>query len=678
MSARRPAADPPPPRIMIVSCPELRRTDLSADRETARRHERVIAAVTGFCPDLEVVEPGVCAFGARGPARYFGGETALAARITAALADLGVENRTGVADGLFAALLAARDGTAVPPGGTARFLAARPVSVLPDRDLAALLVRLGLRTLGDFAALPVRDVASRFGHAGEYAHRLARGLDSRPLATRPPPAGLSVVQEFDPPEPQAEPVVFAARALATSLHDGLAARGLACVRVQVTVGWAGGRESSRRWRHDGLLSATAVAERVRWQLDGWQPAAPGDENAQGGIISLRLAPDQVIRAVGQQLALWGETVVSDRVARAAMRVQAMLGHEAVLRPVLGGGRNAGDQVTPIPFGEKTEPRLPAGLPWPGRTGGAAPGLVFPAAREAEVTDGAGRAVTVSGRCAISAAPARLAVRGEPSRRVTGWAGPWPLSERWWDPSAARRRARFQLATEDGRAWLAVVSDGRWLVEAGYWLGGLGQPGGPLAGAAAPDVLGACGGSGAPGRRAAAGRIPRPPRSPPPRAAAGAIPWAELHCHSSFSFLDGAATPGELVAEAARLGLEVLALTDHDGMYGVPQFAQAARRLADRGGPKLGTVFGAELSIGLPGNQNGVPDPEGRHLLILARDAEGYRRLCAVISAAQLAGRREGPPGLRHRSAGGRARRPLGGADRVPQGIGAGRARSGRA
>ena len=61
-----------------------------------------------------------------------------------------------------------------------------------DQDLADLLLRLGLRTLGDFAALPVRDVASRFGEPGEYAHRLARGLDSRPLATRPPPAALSV------------------------------------------------------------------------------------------------------------------------------------------------------------------------------------------------------------------------------------------------------------------------------------------------------------------------------------------------------------------------------------------------------------------------------------------------------------------------------------------------------
>jgi protein ImuB len=505
---------------MVVTCPDLHSADLSPGPgiQTARRHEQVIAAVTGFCPDVEVVEPGVCAFGARGPARYFGGETALAARIIAALADLGEHSKVGVADGFFAALLAARDARAVPPGGAARFLAVQPVSVLAGQDpaiqdLVALLNRLGLRTLGDFAALPVRDVASRFGNAGEGAHRLARGLDSRPLATRPPPADLSAGREFDPPEPRAEPVVFAAKALAGRLHDGLAARGLTCVRVQVTATWADGQESSRRWRHDGLLSAAAVADRVRWQLDGGPPAPPdgGEQYQQGGIVALRLVPDQVVRATGQQLALWGETLVSDRVARAAMRVQAMLGHEAVLRPVLGGGRNVHDQVTPVPFGGKTEPRLPADRPWPGRVRGTAPGLVFPAAREAEVTDDAGRAVTVSGRCAVSAAPARLAVRGEPPQRVTGWAGPWPLSERWWDPSAARRRARFQLATEDGRAWLAVLQDGRWLVEAGYWLGGLGQPAGLLAGAAAPDVLGDRGR--APGRPAS-----RPPS--PPRATAG--------------------------------------------------------------------------------------------------------------------------------------------------------------
>src|SRR5215469_12562871 len=164
------------------------------------------------------------------------------------------------------------------------------------------------------------------------------------------------------------------------------------------------------------------------------------------------------------------------------------------------------------------------------------------------------------------------------------------------------------------------------------------------------------------------RLPVPARDRPD------VPgWAELHCHSSYSFLDGASSPAELVAEAARRGLEALAITDHDGMYGVPQFAQAAAKLTEQTGIKLGTVFGAELSgAGLGGKppwnppgaspggrppgtprdlrghppgapRSGIPDPVGQHLLVLAKDPAGYRRLCRAISAAQLAGGEKGRP-----------------------------------
>src|SRR5215831_7212605 len=142
---------------------------------------------------------------------------------------------------------------------------------------------------------------------------------------------------------------------------------------------------------------------------------------------------------------------------------------------------------------------------------------------------------------------------------------------------------------------------------------------------------------------------QPPRRvihlPAPRPG-GPDPWAELHCHSSYSFLDGASSPAELVAEAARRGLESLAITDHNGMYGVPQFAQAAAKLADQTGVTLGTVFGAELSIcplGRAGPRAGDPDPASQHLLVLARDPDGYRRLCWAISVAQLAGGEKGRP-----------------------------------
>jgi error-prone DNA polymerase len=118
---------------------------------------------------------------------------------------------------------------------------------------------------------------------------------------------------------------------------------------------------------------------------------------------------------------------------------------------------------------------------------------------------------------------------------------------------------------------------------------------------------------------------------------GLVPYAELHCHSNFSFLDGGSHPEELVEEAARLGLEALAVTDHDGMYGVVRFAEAARAVG------VPTIFGAEISLGLTRPQNGVADPEGTHLLVLARDPVGYTRLCRALSVGHLSGKEKGRP-----------------------------------
>ncbi len=117
----------------------------------------------------------------------------------------------------------------------------------------------------------------------------------------------------------------------------------------------------------------------------------------------------------------------------------------------------------------------------------------------------------------------------------------------------------------------------------------------------------------------------------------AVPYAELHAHSSYSFLDGASSPEELVEEAERLGLHALALTDHDGFYGIVRFAEAAEARTVR------TVFGAELSLGLDGPQNGRADPAGSHLLVLARGEEGYHRLAGALTHAQLSGGEKGRP-----------------------------------
>ncbi|WP_034229352.1 PHP domain-containing protein, partial [Actinotalea ferrariae] len=127
--------------------------------------------------------------------------------------------------------------------------------------------------------------------------------------------------------------------------------------------------------------------------------------------------------------------------------------------------------------------------------------------------------------------------------------------------------------------------------------------------------------------------PRPdPRGPGPDG--GAPRYAELHAHSAFSFLDGASQPEELAQEAARLGLSALAITDHDGLYGVVRFAQAARTAG------VPTAFGAELHLpdptGVLDAPTGSPDPRATHLLVLARGPDGYRALSRAIAEAHLA------------------------------------------
>src|SRR4051812_21866241 len=115
------------------------------------------------------------------------------------------------------------------------------------------------------------------------------------------------------------------------------------------------------------------------------------------------------------------------------------------------------------------------------------------------------------------------------------------------------------------------------------------------------------------------------------------PYAELHCHSNFSFLDGASHPEELAEEAARLGLDGLAVTDHDGFYGIVRFAEAAREVG------LRTIFGTELTLGLEQEPVGEADPPGEHLVVLARGPDGYARLARAIAEAHLRGGQKNLP-----------------------------------
>ncbi len=579
-------------------CPQLVVVEYDAGRD-ARAFEPVVAAVEDVAVGVEVIRPGACALAARGPARYFGGEEAAAERIVEQVAaECGVESQIGIADGVFAAGLAAKAGRIVEPGRTRAFLSDVPVEALERPELADLLRRLGIATLGEYAAIPASDVLSRFGFDGALAHRLAGGEDHRPLAVRQPPPDLDVEGTYDEPLERVDVAAFAGRALAEQLHDRLAAHGLACTRLGIEAVTADGQELHRVWRHDGTLTAAAIAERVRWQLDGWLTGARRGAPARptAGLVRLRLVPDGVLVHLGLQSGLWGDAGdEQERAHRALSRVQGLLGPDAVLTPVIDGGRSADDQARLVPFGDERVPDRPAGghtdpipgvtnvvvlapdaaevrplpaavegpepaaegpepavetpvaaiwgeafgqepllmpglddalgerpaegtgplsityepgegtsrsvfprtaprgsaarrtaspvepakprgrvrkpppalPPWPGRLPKPAPAIVLPQPVGAVVLDAEQQPVRVSARLELTGEPARLLIENGPPIEITGWAGPWPVDERWWAPAEARRRARFQIAVADGRAFLLALSGGIWAVEAIY-------------------------------------------------------------------------------------------------------------------------------------------------------------------------------------------------------------------
>ncbi|MFC8046547.1 DNA polymerase Y family protein [Nocardia sp. NPDC057353] len=457
-------------------CPEVFLAKEDLDRD-ARLFEPIVTAVEATVPGVEVLRPGLLVLAARGAARYFGSEERAAERLVDAVAAAGAEAAVGIADSLSTAVLAARRGAIVAPGGGAEFLAPLPVAELAAEpgadakyraDLVDLLHRLGLRRIGDFAALTPAEIASRFGADAVAAHRCARALPERAVSARRPPPEFTVVYRCDPPIDRVDAAAFAGRMLATRLHGALAAAGTACTRLVVSAETEAGEELSRFWRCAEPLTAAGTADRVRWQLDGWLTHR---SRPTGPITVLRLEPSEVVPAGALQLGLWGGSGETEGQARRALiRVQGLLGGEAVQFGVLSGGRGPEERVTMIALGDERVPAADPALPWPGRLPEPAPGVVLvdqPAVL-LEAADGA--AVEVTERGVFTAAPARLRW-GSRQWALAGWAGPWPVDERWWAPGSATVLARAQVRLDgepaDARVLLLAYRDGGWRAEGVY-------------------------------------------------------------------------------------------------------------------------------------------------------------------------------------------------------------------
>lgn len=482
-------------------CPDLVLLPVDLGRDT-RMFEPVAVAAESVVAGIEVARPGLLVLPAAGAGRYHGSEHVLAERLVAAVAhQTGHEAQVGVADGAGAAVLAARAARLVPPGSTAQFLAPLGVGELvhvatddPAQvlGLVDLLDRLGLRTLGDLARLPRADVMARFGRLGGWAHLVASGQDDRPTALRRLEPDVAVELELDPPVERIEATAFAARRLAEDLHAQMVTRGVGCGRLQITARTQDGHELVRTWRTDaalGGLSAVRMTDRVRWQLEGWLTAhtarRPGataqDDPPPAPLVSLGLRAEEVVAVGAEQGRLWGEASGADlRAQRAVHRVQGLIGADGVLGAQVQGGREVRDQVHLVPWGEDVAPARRVDAPWPGRLPAPAPATVLVTPEVVQLCGQDGRRVQVDARLQVSAEPAVVWWSGagqggggqgagggaEQETAVTGWAGPWPVVQRWWG-TAPRRQVYLQAALADGRAVLLALAEGVWTVEALY-------------------------------------------------------------------------------------------------------------------------------------------------------------------------------------------------------------------
>lgn len=447
-------------RVIVVDIP--RWVDRFDDLASAvRLFEPVIQSIENTVPLVRVLQPGRVAMAARGPARFYGGEEGA----TTALRAVHSDARVGVADGLFTAVTAALLADPVRvvfEGKSAEFLAPLAIERLGDPDLADLLRRLGIDTLGRFAALDRVAVRDRFGVAGEFLHRSASGADDSPVRPRDVPVDYARQIDLEPPVTRADELAFTVRQTADDFVDTLARDRLVCTSVWVSFTDERGETRERCWAHPRSFSPADLVDRVRWQLDGATRLAT-DTSTEGfagdGIVRVRFAPDHLAPIARYERGLWGAPA-NDRIHSVLSRVQSILGHEGVLSLTVGGGRTLVEREVFAAWGDKPIVDRAETEPWSGALTALLPTTVY---REQPT-------VVVRGTDLVAPAevltdiPRTLEFEGR-TRRVVEWSGPWPLWERWWE--GGEPRYRLQIADDRGTAWVLLSDGGDWRIEARY-------------------------------------------------------------------------------------------------------------------------------------------------------------------------------------------------------------------
>jgi protein ImuB len=499
-------------------CPDIEIVAHQPSRDRTA-FDAVVRVVNELVPLIEVSEPGLIVFAARGPSRYMGGDGPMASKIVEALKTSVADSRlaallvgVGVADSRLAAQIASHASAmasssanlfvpyVVEPNKTNEWLAPQSVRVLGEfasinRETISLLERLGLNTLHDVCALSESVLAGRFGELGVELHRLSRGDEQYPLAVVPHPPEHLCIEKFDEPVSDQQIIINSVQRMAVAFTEYYSVHGSVCVRIVISFESESGKRSERLWYRPQGLTTSAIIENAKWQLEAWlasQLAADisGDPESHAlenyalenyGLVRVQLIADEVRTDTAQQLRLWGGSTQTDETATQAIgRLSELLGSSAVQVAKWQGGRDVLDSYELVSamhaqtIGSASSHEQISAQKWRGALPNPSPSVVYSEPIQVQINDQFGKLLSVSARHELSASPV-VVIIGATHYKVNSWAGPWPVEERWWDSARSRRLVRLQLVCEKITAdsvpqilaMLAILEHGEWTVAAIY-------------------------------------------------------------------------------------------------------------------------------------------------------------------------------------------------------------------
>jgi protein ImuB len=269
--------------------------------------------------------------------------------------------------------------------------------------------------------------------------------------------------------------------MASAFTEYFSVNGTVCVRIVIEFELENGKRFERLWYRQQGLTASAIVESAKWQLEASLASEFTSELASNGLVRVQLIADEVRADTARQLKLWGGSTQTDETAAQAIgRLSELLGSAAVQVFKWQGGRDLLDSYQLISathtqtIGSGDNSEQPAAPKWRGALPTPSPSVVYSEPISVQINDQFGKLLSVSARHELSAPPVTVII-GVAHYKVNSWAGPWPVEEHWWDIARNRRLVRLQLVCEKITAdnvsqilaMLAILEHGEWTVAAIY-------------------------------------------------------------------------------------------------------------------------------------------------------------------------------------------------------------------